>query len=457
MKFSENHKTALAKVLSDLIQCDGIVNQGEIDFLQQIYSILRINLASRKTATTLSLSEAVRNLKSLGQAEKRAILFLLQQLSLSDDALDPSESLLITAILLSIGIEIPETQGLEAHFVSIPNLNFDTRNAVLYVEPTYNETVNTAILKDYEAIRRLLKVQKREFFYLPKALGELQGMENTFRNTLNYIEPTLSDEQLDIIDKGLGQLDSVFFSKEIFLNYLNTNGLNKEKPAFFFKIGNQKPGSHQDFLILEISANPLETLKRIFKLNKHITTIQPKDLSPKEKHFLERITIEQNNAQKDELNYTGFHKIIIDILLKYNASHEVSRLFINTRGDIFLTDRNNTEVKMPTLSKALYILCLLETDGILLTHLNDSKAKLFKIYRQISTYCDDDLLNQAIDNLTDFVGSTMNATFSRIKRAFTSILGDAATPYLIIGEKGGRRTIHLDRNLVVFEDRKVFK
>lgn len=456
MKFSENHKTALAKVLSDLVQCDGIVNQGEIDFLQQIYSVLRINQASRQKATSLSLSEAVKTLRSLGQAEKRAILYLFQQLSLSDDALDPSESLLITALLLSIDIEIPETQDLKAHFVSIPNLNFDTRNAVLYVEPSYDEAINAAILDDYDAICKLLDSKKREFFYLPMALRDMEGMKNTFRNTLNYIEPTLSDEQLDIIDQGLEQLDSVFFSKEIFLNYLNTNGLNIEKPAFFFKIGNQKPGSHQDFLILEISENPLETLQRIFKLNKHITKIQAKALTANEMKFFEKITLKPIHAQKNELNYTGFHKIIIDILLKYNASHEVSRLFINTHGDIFLTDRNNTEVKMPTLSKALYILCLLEEEGILLTHLSDYKAKLYKIYRQISTYGDDELLTQAIDNLTDFVGSTMNATFSRIKKAFTSILGEAATPYLIKGEKGGRRTIHLDRKLVVFEDRKVF-
>lgn len=457
MKFNENHKTALAKVLSDLVQCDGIVNQGEIDFLQQIYSVLQINLASRKRASTLSLSEAVKILHGLGPNEKRALLFLFQQLSVADDALDKSESLLITALILSIGIEIPETQGLKAHFVSIPNLNFDTRNAVLYVEPTYDETVNTAISNDYEAICKLVSSAKREFFYLPEALHDLQGKKNTFRNTLNYIEPTLSEEQLDIIDRGLGQLDSVFLSKEIFLNYLNTSGLTIEKPAFFFKIENKMPGSHQDFLILEINEAPLDTLRRIFKLNKRISDLQLKDLTVKEKRFMERIALKPNETQKDELDYTGFHKIIIDILLKYNASHEVSRLFINTSGGIFLTDRNNTEVKMPALSKALYILCLLEEDGVLLTHLNDYKPKLYKIYRQISTYGDNDLLNQAIANLTDFVGSTMNATLSRIKKAFTSILGDAATPYLIKGEKGGRRTIHLDRNLVVFEDRKVFE
>ena len=456
MKFKENHKTAVAKVLSDLVQCDGIVNQGEIDFLQQIYSVLRINSTSRQKASTLSLSEAVNTLRSLDQSEKKMLLFAFQQLSVADNAFDRNESLLITALLLSIDINLPETQGLNAHFVSIPNLNFDTRNAVLYVEPEYDEAVNSAIKADYLEILKLLKTSQREFFYLPKELSDLQGKRTTFRNTLNYIEPTLSDEQLDIIDEGLGQLDSVFFSKEIFLNYLNTNGLTINKPAFFFKIGNQKPGIHQDFLILEINDNPLSTLKRLLSLNKHISKLQIKDLTAKERRYFEKIAINSNKTKKDELNYTGFHKIIIDTLLKYNASNEVSRLFINTRGEIFLTDRNNTEVKMPTLSKALYILILLEEKGIPLTYLNDYKPRLFRIYRQISTYGDDFLLNQAINNLTDFVGSTMNATLSRIKKAFTSILGDDATPYLIIGEKGGRRTIHLERSLVVFEDRQAF-
>lgn len=456
MKFKENQKTALAKVLSDLVQCDGIVNQGEIEFLQQVYETFNITSGNRKKADSLTLSEAVRTLKTLGTAEKNTLLFLFQQLSLADDSLDPNESLLITALLLSIELYLPETKGLTAHFVSIPNLNLDTRNAVLYVEANYDKAVNKAIIKDYKAICELLRNTQREFFYLPKVLHDLQGMKNTFRNTLSYIEPTLSDDQLDHIDAGLGQLSSVFLSKEIFLNYLKTNGLNIEKPAFFFKIGNQESSSHQDFLILEINEKPLDTLKRIFSLNESISKLIPIGLSANEERFLKKIALMPKKGKKDELSYTGFHKIIIDIILKYNNLQEISRLFVTKHGDLFLTDRNNTEVKMPTLSKALYLLFIFHKEGIALPELSDYKPELYRIYRQISTYGDELLLQQAIDNLTDFVGSTMNSTLSRIKKAFTDILGDAATPYLIIGEKGGRKTIHLDRSLVVYEDKKAF-
>ena len=457
MKFKEKQKTALAKVLSDLVQCDGIVNQGEIDFLKKVYEATRITAANRKKAESLTLSEAVGALKSLGTSEKNVLLALFQQLSVSDDSLDPAESLLITALVLSIGMDFPETKGLAAHLVSIPNLNFDTRDAVLYVETAYDKAVNAKIRRNYEAIRQLLHSVRREFFYLPQVLNDLQGIKSTFRDALGYIEPTLNDEQLALVDSNLYQLDSATLSKEIFLNYLKTNGLTIERPAFFFKIGHLGNSPYQDFLILETDRDPIGTLQRAIQLNQQVATLKPNDLSENESRFLQKLAPLPRNTKKDALTYTGFHKIIIDILLKNNGLRENSRLFVTRRGDLFLTDRNNAEVKMPALSKALYILFLFHDEGISLSCLSDYKPELYRIYRQVSSYGDDTLLNRAIDNLTDFVGLTMNATLSRIKKAFVDILGDEATPYLIKGEKGGRKTVHLDRRLVDFEDRKAFE
>lgn len=456
MKFKEQHKTALAKVLSDLVQCDGIVNQGEIDFLQQVYALFNITLTSRKKATNISLSEAVTILKSLGNQEKIAILRMFQSLSLSDDSLDPTESLLITSVILSIGIDLPETQGLNTAFVSIPDLSFDTRNAVLYLEPAFDKKTNASINRDYEAICKLLRQSQREFFFLPKVVNDLKSKKKTFRNALRYIEPTLTEDQLDHIDGQLPQLDSVFLSKEIFLNYLNANGLKISKPSFFLKIGNMKPGIYQDFLIIETGNAPLQTLERLVQLNTNILKINPPISNAKEEAFVKKLVLKPETNAKEELNYMGFHKIILDILLKYNGLHEVSRLFITRKGDIILSDRNNTEVKMPALCKALYIFFLLHEDGLSLNYLNDHKEELYNIYSHISTYGDEELLRKAIDNLTDFIGSTMNANLSRIRKAFRDILGDEANLYLIKGEKGGRKIIHLDRSLVVFEDREAF-
>jgi hypothetical protein len=457
MKFKEQHKTALAKVLSDLVQCDGIVNQGEIDFLQRAYSVFNITPTSRKKSTNISLSEAVRTLKTLGDEEKSTLLRVLQMLSMSDDDLAGNESQFITALLLSIGIRIPEIESIKAEFVSIPNLSFDTSNAVLYVEPYYDQDVNDSIERDYDAICKAIRTLGREFFYLPHVIRDLENKKDTFRNTLSYLEPTLSEEQLDHINRNLAQLSSVFFSKEIFLNHLNANGLNIDKPALFLKISTPITGRGQDFLIIEINGSPLETLKSVIWLNNHILTIDPPVENDRETRLIAKFKACYGDAIHDELQYSGLHKIIIDTVLKYNASHQISRLYITKHGSLFLTDRNNTEVKMPALCKALYIFFLFHEDGISLNYLNDHKSELYSIYKGISTYGDEKLLTKAIDNLTDFIGSTMNTNLSRIRKAFRDVLGDEASPYLIKGEKGGRKIIHLNRDLVVFEDRKAFE
>ena len=445
----------MAKVLSDLVQCDGIVNQGEIDFLHRVNEAFGITSASRKKATTLSLSDAVGILRTLGDREKNMLLCLFQTLSLADNKLNPNESLLITALILSIDVQLIETQGIKAHLVSIPHLDFDTRNAVLYVESKYDSKTNKSILHDYKDICRLLEDDRRELFYLPLVLRNLGKKQATFRQMLNYLEPTLSDEQLNFIDTRLPQMDSTFLSKEIFLNYLNINGLEIKKPAFFFKIGDKDSDNYHDYLILEIGGKPLATLQHFYALKNSIVRLKPNILNAKERRLLQQIRPSADN--NNELKYTGFHKVLIDIVLKHEGTHEVSRLYVTKRGDLFLTDRNNTEVKMPALSKALYLLFLFHEEGISLNYLSDYKPELYRIYRQISTYSDDNLLERAVDNLTDFVGNTLNATLSRIKKAFTDILGEDASRYLIQGEKGGRKTIHLERRLVVFEDRKAFE
>ena len=456
MKFNENHKTALSKVLSDLVQCDGIVNQGEIDFLHRVNEAFGITSASRKKATSLILSDAVGILKTLGDREKNILLCLFQSLSLADNNLSPNESLLITALLTSLDMQLEATTGIKAHLVSIPHLDLDTSNAVLYVESEYDSKTNKSILHDYDDICRLLKADHRELFYLPMVLRDLGKKQDTFHQTLNYIEPTLSEEQIDIIDTRLPQMDSAFLSKEIFLNYLKINGLEINKPAFFFKIGDKDSDNYHDYLILEITGKPLTTLQQFYKLKNSIVTLQPNGLNTKEMQLLQQIrpSTDDNN---NELRYTGFHKVLIDIVLKHDGTHEVSRLYVTKRGDLFLTDRNNTEVKMPSLSKALYLLFLFHEEGISLNYLSDYKPELYRIYRQISTYGDDAILERAVDNLTDFVGNTLNATLSRIKKSFTDILGEDASRYLIQGEKGGRKTIHLERRLVVFEERKAFE
>ncbi len=433
MTFKENAKIAVAKVLSDLIQSDGIVNQGEIDFLRQSFDKLKIDGSHLKKSNSITLSNAVSVLRKSGGKEKKEILKAIQQLSGADGEIDPNEALLVAALTLAIEIPFAAAQGLRAELVSIPNSSFDLHDAVLYVEPSYNRKINYAITQEYLAICQQMEFRGKQLFYLPLVMKELNGKRHTFKQMLRYIEPLLSDEQVHLILHDLKRFDTRTLSKEIFLNQLDSREFQLEGPAFLFKIDNLKSENCQDLLLLYIDQSPLDTLERFYRLNDHL------------------FQSSKGDRVDDELVYTGMHKMIIDTILKFHSSEGLSRFRISDKGRFFLLDRNNAEVKIQTIGRALYILFLRHEEGIALTELGDYREELFEIYSAISSYNDVARLQRTVDNLVDFVGSTINPLLSRIKKSFTALLGAQAKDYWIEGNASGKKSINLPRSLVIDE------
>jgi len=457
MKFKDKSKTAIAKILSDLIQSDGIVNQGEIDYLNMVCNELDISLANLQKSENIALSEAVSILKKCGNIEKSALMQIIQQIVMSDNSLSPDEALLVTALLLALNIETEETQNLKADIISVPGLNFETRNAILYIEPYFDKETNSSILNDYEKIINVLSQQKMDFFYLPVVQESIINKKNIFRNMLQYIKPALTDTDIDTIEKGMEKMSTETLSKELFINYLNNNGLILKKPSFFLKISSSAHIMSNDYLIIEINTSPLETIKKFFYLKDNVTKIIPKTGSFKEAYKLSKLTMPHYDEKKDELQYTGFHKVIIDTILKYHGGNAISRIHVSKNGKITLPDMNNIEIKIPALCKAIYILYLLHDDGIALNELNDHSDELLHIYGRISSYGDKDKLCKAVKSTVDVVGVTLNSNMSRIKRAITLTLGDEAGLYQIQGDRNTKKRINLDRKMVVFEDRTWFE
>ena len=457
MKFKDKSKTAIAKILSDLIQSDGIVNQGEIDYLKMVCNELDISLANLQKSENIALSEAVSILKKCGKTEKSALMQIIQQIVMSDNSLSPDEALLVTALLLALNIETEETQNLKADIISVPGLNFETRNAILYVEPYFDKDINFSIINNYTKITKVLSRQKMDFFYLPIVQESIISKKNIFRNMLQYIKPTLSEFDIDTIENGMEKMSTEALSKELFINYLNNNGLMLKKPSFFLKISSSAHLVSNDYLIIEISTNPLETIKRFCYLKDNVTKIIPKTSSFKEAHRLSKLTMPHYDEQKDELQYTGFHKVIIDTILKYHGGNAISRIYVGKNGKITLPDMNNIEIKIPALCKAIYILYLLHEEGIALNELSDYSDELLHIYGKISSYGDKNKLREAVKSTVDVVGVTLNSNLSRIKRAINLTLGDEAGLYQIQGDRSTKKCINIDRKMVIFEDRSWFE
>jgi hypothetical protein len=150
----------------------------------------------------------------------------------------------------------------------------------------------------------------------------------------------------------------------------------------------------------------------------------------------------------ERLRQSGVGEIALQRLFK--PTQQLSRIHIQF-GRIFLPDYNNMEIKMPPLSKAIYMLYLRHPEGIMFSYLPDYRDELLHLYGMISGRDNREDIQRSIDDVTDPTRNSINEKCSRIKQAFLREFDDSiARNYYITGERGEAKRILLSRDLVTW-------
>ena len=127
----------------------------------------------------------------------------------------------------------------------------------------------------------------------------------------------------------------------------------------------------------------------------------------------------------------------------------LSKLHVNNRNKILLTDFGNIEIKLRPLEKALYFLFLRHPEGIYHSSLSDHRSELYEIYAAISTMGDLAEMKTRIDDMVNTLNDSASQKMSRIKRVFEEAIGpDLAKHYYIKGDSGQKKKIDFDRSLL---------
>ena len=151
----------------------------------------------------------------------------------------------------------------------------------------------------------------------------------------------------------------------------------------------------------------------------------------------------------ERLRKSGVGETALQRLFK--PTQKLSRMHIQY-GRIFLPDYNNMEIKMPTLSKAIYMLYLRHPEGIMFSYLPDYRDELHHLYGLISGRDNRDDIRRSIDDVTDPTRNSINEKCSRIKQAFLREFDDSiARNYYITGGRGEAKKILLSRDLVIWD------
>ncbi len=155
----------------------------------------------------------------------------------------------------------------------------------------------------------------------------------------------------------------------------------------------------------------------------------------------------------DILKERGFMKLLAELMEEMKVTvEESSRLRITKEYTILLSDWGNREIKMPPLSKAIYILFLNHPEGIFFKDLIDYREEIKHIYKSITLRENIDDIEQSIDALVDPMNNSINEKCSRIRSAFLEVVGpNLVLPYIISGKRAEAKRVTLNREMLTME------
>ena len=384
--------------------------------------------------------------------------------------------------------------------IAFKNLPFEPeKRQVIYVENQYDERINAIIKEKYDWLKYQFKRANLDFVYLPMFFNDEEIKEKIL-----YYAPYLTSEIMEKVELRSSYLlgymshienkvkiipsflyapqkeeeEWIFQGQTIDLSEKDDLAINKWFEDSIYDIEEELPIVHRCIRFdkdeessamtgkpisseskPEYSSTPIwDKLKKgALKFGKNIVEDEDGVSTDTAKSTLDEIREEvfeealvdfKNNAKILRLGGVSLGALI-EILIN---SEKISRLRITEDLRIILPDYNNKEVKLSAQLKAIYLLFLYHTDGIILQRLEDHHTQLMNYYRQTSKKELTPKMIEGIKKLEAY-GNAINPILTKIKQAFEDAFDEhLAKNYIITGSPGEPYKIPLDPNLIEWED-----
>lgn len=328
---------------------------------------------------------------------------------------------------------------------------------VIYIENEYDHVVNEFIISHYDELQQRFRKKNFNFVYTPKLSNASVSSED-----IHYMFPYLSNNAAIKIDN----IDVESFKQHV------KDGLIAG-PAMIHYLDEDCDSESYRFSYRPLVPNSTVSLADQFKWyienvsnasGEHYRVIPPQGDEIADACFNDG-DVDSHNAytylfDDEDFNIVNEIKDRIHILRKkgyqlgmlrklVEEKPTLSRLVVDKDFRILLPDYNNTEITMPPLPKAVFLLFIKHPEGIAFKQLSDYYPELLDIYKQVSNRVVEKNILNSIRDITDPTKNSINEKCTRIREAFLSKFDYAyAHNYYITGKRGEPKKITLPRELI---------
>lgn len=455
-EFAREQRIAIARVISDLIMADKIIDDKEIRKFSNLFgNDNNRNLFRDAQGITLSQalnilthpedstedSEQIRklnNLKRKKYAESAANVLI--ETANSDGICTPSEAVILLCIDYFLRKNDSNYSKYSVQSFQLTDLFIGDR-FILYADNS-NNTASYIVEEHYELIVNLLASIGYQFIYIPKLVEQYKskGLDN-FKTMAMYIFPDISETKVEEVFCNILGMTTKKFIQE-YLNEKLGFDISCPTPAFMVMLGRSSRLSKD----LSEKGLPYETYANFLKINinnDNVLNVISDFVSNYNKFVSFNINVDFNPA-KEKLLYRGIHKTFFRMIALAKENPNKYHIDINTSmGAIFINDH---KINLPLGITAIYALILYRS------HFGDKKGLPMKntynalseveqeeIQMQYETICGY-LRNQEREKRAQLYPSVMNR-ISVIKNELEAIVSSKFIGEIQLGVADYVRTI----------------
>lgn len=348
---TKNQKTAIARILSDLIKADNIIENQEIEEYNRIIKLLEISQQNLIEAQGITLADAFKIAKTMSRSDKESLWNELRRTASSDDACVAREAL----ILLSLEKMMYDTAD-KYGMVSYDTMgSYTTDKYVIYIESEEMPAINDDIIADYEHIVNMLKLWKFDFIYIPRfaqRFGELD--EDYVHSIIRYMNPSFDAEKVGRLYQKMIGMTTESFCRDMLINQRGQRSFHDIEPSLLINIGTSvvpycgKGSSCQtytEFLTIKLDQE-----------KENCVTAEIRNFLEGYQDLLTEPEYYRPDRRKNFFKYFGFYKTIFDFLSRAEIENTENRIEIDIVGRTI--KMRGILIKLTPSQLATYVLIL---------------------------------------------------------------------------------------------------
>lgn len=308
---NQAQKTAIAKLLSDLIKSDSIIDQSEIRLYNQLQQEFGISQEQRIEAQNITMAKAMDQLRLLEEDSKQRLQEALLRTANADNQCVAKEALILLTLKYILLDNDNKYEVISCH---THGSRIDDKFIVYIDSDEINPDIHDEIECEYEAIHDKLTLWNFDFIYIPRITQKLLDLPKDYvQDIIRYMNPRFSLEQ---VEKLYGQLTTITtqgFTTQLLGAKMQMPTLITTQPALLINYATSIVGDnnlHTEFLKIRLDDTILHEVKQLTQ------------------DYADIITAKENvqpATTEDNFRYFGFYKALFDFLAQSKEGEQIAK------------------------------------------------------------------------------------------------------------------------------------